>query len=369
VQYRDFTVSDEPDSDPLHETVVKDQLRPFPPQLPRKRFKVRDAVETLYNDAWWVGFIKHHNPKDNTYQVYYGAGQPELELPFSHIRSRQEYVRPSGPELKWSWSIVRPMQNPPPWEPRAKVKEAQIHLRLKLPAHRLVYGSDDSQDEKKGRQERRQPTKRRRVESKSALAKPQAPPRIRVIKFPKPEMEVIAINAPPPKVSEQSMVSLTPGSSPPAHSPQDFDSWRGSDSQVQNALVTTELSPQRRSSSSSSSSGSSGDSGTNSSSEDGVNAGVDGVHSEEDESIHKYNQGEAASTKDQPELSIFTDLNADRTIDDRAAYKKLLERFRDSSKGVLDKWRHELLQGIREELQLSLEFCRQAHCEVFGVFV
>lgn len=89
---------------------MKDQLRPFPPQLLRKRFKVRDAVETLYNDAWWVGFIKHHNPKENTYQIYYGGGQPELELPFLHIRSRQEYVRPSGPELKWSWSIVRPMQ-------------------------------------------------------------------------------------------------------------------------------------------------------------------------------------------------------------------------------------------------------------------
>lgn len=85
--------------------------------------------------------------------------------------------------------------------------------------------------------------------------------------------------------------------------------------------------------------------------------------------MHRHAQDVAALTKEQPELSIFTDLNADRITDDRAAYKKLLERFRDSSKGVLDKRRHELLQGIREELQLSLEFCRQAHCEVFGVFV
>lgn len=372
VQYRDFTVSDDPGSEPLHEFVMKDQLRPFPPELQQTRWRVRDAVETMHNDAWWVGFIKYHNSKENTYRVYYGVGQAELDLPHSHIRCRLEYVRPSGSDLRWSWRRVCPMQDPPAWGPRVNKRELQTQSRLKVSPRRLVYDSDHSWDEDKGRRRGRQPTKRPRLQRKSVSGKPRARTRIRVIKFPKPGMEITTTNLPPhpPKVSEQSIVCLTPGSSPPADSPpHDSNITRASDPQSQIALATTELSPQRRplsatSSSSSTSSSNNSGSSSKSSSED---VDADGDNSEEDESVHTRTHNRGTVSKGLPDFSIFTDFSADRVIEDRAAYKKLLERFRDSSKGVLDKRRHELLQGIRHELQLPLEFCWQAHCEVFGV--
>lgn len=110
VEYQDFTESDEPNSKPLQEIVKKDHLRPFPPVFPRKLWKERDAVEALHQGAWWIGFIKRYNSMANTYLVYFGCGQEDLEIHARDIRTRQDYVRPCGVSLKCAWNICPPMQ-------------------------------------------------------------------------------------------------------------------------------------------------------------------------------------------------------------------------------------------------------------------
>lgn len=117
IQYKNFHVTDDPDSPLLTEIVDKNVLRPLPPKMNQTSWAVGEAVEAYYQDAWWIGFIRKYIAKGDTYLVSFGPGQEELNFPPPMLRTRQDYVKPKF-SRKGAWKVygfvpVRPFSNNP----------------------------------------------------------------------------------------------------------------------------------------------------------------------------------------------------------------------------------------------------------------
>ncbi|XP_015870619.3 protein AGENET DOMAIN (AGD)-CONTAINING P1 [Ziziphus jujuba] len=80
VRYKDHLVNDE--SGPLIEKVLKDEVRPVPPEIIMiTDLAYLDEVDAFDNDSWWVGKItgKH----GSNYYVYFETTGDEIAYPLS----------------------------------------------------------------------------------------------------------------------------------------------------------------------------------------------------------------------------------------------------------------------------------------------
>ncbi|KAH7533536.1 hypothetical protein FEM48_Zijuj04G0141300 [Ziziphus jujuba var. spinosa] len=80
VRYKDLLVNDE--SGPLIEKVLKDEVRPVPPEIIMiTDLAYLDEVDAFDNDSWWVGKItgKH----GSNYYVYFETTGDEIAYPLS----------------------------------------------------------------------------------------------------------------------------------------------------------------------------------------------------------------------------------------------------------------------------------------------
>ena len=81
---------------PLREHVSFGFIRPIPPfeMHDDQTFQVNDVVDGYYNDAWWVGVVRHvwENPK--AYTVVFDDPPDSVKFRSSEVRVHLDWVQP-----------------------------------------------------------------------------------------------------------------------------------------------------------------------------------------------------------------------------------------------------------------------------------
>lgn len=102
VEYKTLTTDDE--TTVLREVASKQDIRPYPPQIPQgQSYRVLQEVDAWYNDGWWEGVIADVL-EEWKYSVYFASTNEKLAFRYSYLRPHQNWVHG-----KW----VLPLQERP----------------------------------------------------------------------------------------------------------------------------------------------------------------------------------------------------------------------------------------------------------------
>ncbi|KAH7521391.1 hypothetical protein FEM48_Zijuj07G0028100 [Ziziphus jujuba var. spinosa] len=88
VQYKELLKNDE--SGPLIERVLKNEVRPVPPEMVATGFSYLDKVDAYDNDGWWVGKIT--GKEGSNYNVYFETTGEEIAYPVSRLRFHLDWL-------------------------------------------------------------------------------------------------------------------------------------------------------------------------------------------------------------------------------------------------------------------------------------
>ncbi|KAL3509140.1 hypothetical protein ACH5RR_028541 [Cinchona calisaya] len=77
-------------TDFLEEVVDANQLRPVPPQVPKKYFTLYEFADAYDNDGWWAGIICGKFRSD--YFIYFPTTDEEKPYPFEKLRVHQGWL-------------------------------------------------------------------------------------------------------------------------------------------------------------------------------------------------------------------------------------------------------------------------------------
>ncbi|KAH7521393.1 hypothetical protein FEM48_Zijuj07G0028300 [Ziziphus jujuba var. spinosa] len=105
VQYKELLKNDE--SGPLIERVLKNEVRPVPPEMVGTGFSYLDKVDAYDNDGWWVGKIT--GKEGSNYNVYFETTGEEIAYPVSCLRFHLDWR--SGKWVSTKKSLVPSSSN------------------------------------------------------------------------------------------------------------------------------------------------------------------------------------------------------------------------------------------------------------------
>ncbi|CAN1157467.1 Protein AGENET DOMAIN (AGD)-CONTAINING P1 [Linum perenne] len=94
VEYTNLTETEDEGSELLKETVSEEQIRPYPPRVRfgEGGFRVREAVDVLHNEGWWVGRVTGRTLDGMMYYVYFETTGEEIAYPVSMIRVHLDWI-------------------------------------------------------------------------------------------------------------------------------------------------------------------------------------------------------------------------------------------------------------------------------------
>ena len=111
LEHQEFHENDDPGSPWLKEWAKVIDLRPLPPKRPKQAWKVGDCVETRWQAAWWVGYIKEVLPSKNEYVVWYNNQVPTETITSENIRVGMKFEHKTvNLKAPTCWSKQRRMQ-------------------------------------------------------------------------------------------------------------------------------------------------------------------------------------------------------------------------------------------------------------------
>ncbi|CDP15932.1 unnamed protein product [Coffea canephora] len=94
VQFKTLLEDDKPA--PLRQVHTLDEIRPIPPEIPRKKFYVKQKVDAYEGDGWWVGIItgieEAESEEEFKYTVRFQTTGEQRSFKLENLRVHQEWV-------------------------------------------------------------------------------------------------------------------------------------------------------------------------------------------------------------------------------------------------------------------------------------